>query len=503
MKTLCFLILVFVYLFIGVNAYAQVKLSGHISNNTSREIVLITPVDGKYFAGSKIKATVEKNGNFTFNFNLDKPGFASLYNPPKGGPIRIYLHPNISDSLSFDQHDFKNSLTFYGSNAQQNAFINNPMRIREKYNRNSSVLTFKKDTLPEKVFEKVMEMRDDELRGLDTFAKENHLQSDFIKAMEWDIRYYYINLFNGVVTDYYYDSIRGRNTIFNEQWGRYWDKAMHLEKISNDEALVSSWYSKYVKEYIERYKTWYQEKEKFTNDDWNEGKPYIKYAEVINEYFSGEALENSLASLILSAAYQSRYEKSLITLYEQFIKKYPDSKYTKYITPYIQPIIAYHEVSDQIKEGIHIFEEYDKINTFKELVEPFKGKVIYIDLWATWCKPCLEEFQNVEALKEHFKDSKEVKFLYLSLDRNYSNNNTIIKWKKLIKLNNLKGIHFIANKNLSNAIYKKFGSHISGENYQISIPRYIIINKEGEVVESTAKKPSDKDALYKQIEQYL
>lgn len=508
MKTWCFLILIFVSLSIGVKTYAQVRLSGNISNSTSEEILLKVPVDGKYFTGSVIKTTVDENGNFTFNLNLDKPGFVSLHNDflnSKASPIRLFLYPAISDSLSFDQHDFKNSLTFYGSNAQQNTFINNPLRIREKFlggkRATASELALKKEALPEKAFEKVIEMRDDELRELSFFAKENHLQHDFIKTMEWDIRYYYINLFNGVVYSYYWDYERGRNTIFNEQWGRYWDKAMHLEKVSNDEALVSYWYYQYTREYAQSYQTFYKEKVSFTNDDRREGKQHTKHAEVINEYFSGEALESGLASLVFDAAYQLDYEKSLINLYEQFVEKYPGSRYTQYLTPEIQPIIAYHEVkTDQLNEGIHIFEEYDEINTFEELVEPLKGKVIYLDLWATWCGPCIEEFQNLEGLKEHFKDSKEVNFLYLSIDKDPSSKN---KWKKFINLYNLKGIHIMANKNLFDAIHEKFGSPHKSGGYMFSIPRYIIINKEGEVVESTAKRPSDKDALYKQIEQFL
>jgi thiol-disulfide isomerase/thioredoxin len=509
MKICSFLVLTFAFLATGVNTRAQVKLSGHISNSTSEEILLHVLVDGKYFTGVSTKTTLDKNGNFTFNLKIDKPGFVSLHNDflnsKPGGPVRLFLYPTTSDSLSFDQHDFKNSLTFYGVNAQQNTFINNPIRLREKYFRgsrpNTSELALKKDTSAEKAFEKVIAMRDDELRQLKDFATENHLQHDFVKAMEWDIRYYYINLFNGVVFSHYADSIRGISTIFNEEWGRYWDKAMHLEKVSNDQALASYWYYNYTGEYSKIYQTMYKEKLNYTGDDRQEGKQHTKHAEVTNKYFSGKALENVLANLLFDAAYQLVNEKSLIGLYEQFVKKYPDSRYTKYLTPQIQPIIAYHAVkTDQLNEGIHIYEGYDAINTFEELVEPFKGKVIYLDLWATWCAPCIEEFSNLDALKEHFKDSKQVKFLYLSIDKDHSRKN---KWKTFMNLYNLKGIHFMANENLNSAIRKKFGSlHKSGQ-YALSIPRYIIINQKGEVVESTAKRPSDRDALYKQIEQFF
>jgi thiol-disulfide isomerase/thioredoxin len=503
MKICSFLVLTFAFLATGVNTRAQVKLSGHISNSTSEKILLFVLVDGKYFAGSSTKTTtVDEDGNFTFNLDIEKPGFVTLhFLNSKTSSIRLFLYPAISDSLSFDQLEFKNSLTFYGANAHQNSFINN--RVREKYfggGRTSSELALKKDTLAKKAFEKVIAMRDDELRELNDFSKENHLQRDFITAMEWDIRYYYVNLFNAVVYSHYSGSKAGRSKIFNEQWGRYWDKAMQLEKLSNDEALGCVWYSEYTKQYAE-FHTIYKDEVKFTKDDFNDGKHYAKYAEVFNEYLSGKALENVLANLLYYAAIQLDYEKSLISIYKQFVRKYPDSRYTKYLTPQIQPIITYHAVkTDQLNEGIHIYEGYDRINTFEELVEPFKGKVIYLDLWATWCGPCVEEFSNLEGLKEHFKDSKQVKFLYLSIDEDPSSKN---KWKKFMNLYNLKGIHFMANENLHSAIHKKFGSLHKSGGYSLSIPRYIIINQKGEVVESTAKRPSDKDALYKQIEQFF
>ena len=51
-----------------------------------------------------------------------------------------------------------------------------------------------------------------------------------------------------------------------------------------------------------------------------------------------------------------------------------------------------------------------------ELTE-LKGKVIYLDFWATWCSPCLMQMKNSKSWKAKFKN-KDVVFLYLSLDKN-------------------------------------------------------------------------------------
>jgi len=55
--------------------------------------------------------------------------------------------------------------------------------------------------------------------------------------------------------------------------------------------------------------------------------------------------------------------------------------------------------------------------TFNKILEENKSKVIYIDNWATWCKPCLEEMPDSKVLKSKFKQT-DVAFVYLCHDDN-------------------------------------------------------------------------------------
>lgn len=50
-------------------------------------------------------------------------------------------------------------------------------------------------------------------------------------------------------------------------------------------------------------------------------------------------------------------------------------------------------------------------------LEDFKGKVIFINMWATWCPPCIAEMPSIDKLHEEMGD--EVAFVMLSLDRNF------------------------------------------------------------------------------------
>jgi len=58
----------------------------------------------------------------------------------------------------------------------------------------------------------------------------------------------------------------------------------------------------------------------------------------------------------------------------------------------------------------------------------FKGKVVYIDFWGTWCYPCIQDLPDAFELQNKFKD-KPVVFLYVALEYNEEN---IAHWKKFI-----------------------------------------------------------------------
>ncbi len=118
-----------------------------------------------------------------------------------------------------------------------------------------------------------------------------------------------------------------------------------------------------------------------------------------------------------------------------------------------------------------------------------KGKLIYIDFWAAWCLPCVKEIPNSIALSDEYKD-KNVTFVYLSLDQNIDH--WLSAEKKYLNKNPPQS-YFVdsLNKILVN---KEFGIK--------SIPRYLLYNKQGELIHSNAPRPGSTE-IRKLIDQYL
>lgn len=107
-----------------------------------------------------------------------------------------------------------------------------------------------------------------------------------------------------------------------------------------------------------------------------------------------------------------------------------------------------------------------------------KGKVVYVDVWATWCGPCKEEFPHSKKLMKAFEGNDKVVFLFVSTDQNMET------WKKMLPDKSIpKGIHINqAQDKQADAIWENY--HLWG------IPRYILIDAEGKMLQTHAPSPS-------------
>ena len=107
------------------------------------------------------------------------------------------------------------------------------------------------------------------------------------------------------------------------------------------------------------------------------------------------------------------------------------------------------------------------------------GKVLFIDIWATWCGPCCMEIPYIEQHVEHYKDNPNILFLSIGTDR------TREPWLKKIQADQPQWPQMWVNKEEDEVITKQWGV--------LSIPRFIIINRDGTIHNADAFRPSDDD----------
>ncbi|TDN38117.1 redoxin domain-containing protein [Hymenobacter sp. UV11] len=108
----------------------------------------------------------------------------------------------------------------------------------------------------------------------------------------------------------------------------------------------------------------------------------------------------------------------------------------------------------------------------------FKGKVVYLDFWASWCVPCLAETPAAVELKKQF-EGREVVFLYVSVDRSAAD------WEKSLASHPLTGANSVHLRDQDGPASTQAAYQANG------IPSYWLIGRDGHIVLAHAPRPSD------------
>ncbi len=124
------------------------------------------------------------------------------------------------------------------------------------------------------------------------------------------------------------------------------------------------------------------------------------------------------------------------------------------------------------------FEAYENHSGGTTSFNDLKGKYTYIDVWATWCGPCLAEIPSLKEVEEAYH-GKNINFVSTSIDQAEDHDT----WLEMVNDKELGGMQLMAD----NAWQSEFV-----KNYQINgIPRFILVDPEGNIVSADAPRPSN------------
>lgn len=106
-----------------------------------------------------------------------------------------------------------------------------------------------------------------------------------------------------------------------------------------------------------------------------------------------------------------------------------------------------------------------------------KGKVVYMDVWATWCGPCCAEIPHMEKLAKHYAGNSKIEIISISIDEKQD------KWKKKLEADKPEWRQFIVPDGFKSGLCKEY--KING------IPRFMLFDKDGKILNIDAPRPSD------------
>lgn len=255
------------------------------------------------------------------------------------------------------------------------------------------------------------------------------------------------------------------------------DQNSSIYNFLNDDFINLQSYSSFLNNILFTYLTRYYKVSQLKVKNYN----YIDYKSLFNHISSDKqipTLSRNLMLLYTINEINQYFDVNDINDYKnRFLKITGDSNAVKHI-------LALNVEKKEIiikKTDIQLKDISGKILTFNDVLEKNKGKIIYVDFWATWCAPCIQGMSNSKKLRQLYAN-KNIVFIYLAKNDDYEN------WK--VKSNQFFGeskkceSYFIVNYKTSKTL----------KEYEVeTIPRFLLFDKNGFIIHKNAPRPHSKE----------
>nr|WP_294874440.1 TlpA disulfide reductase family protein [uncultured Pedobacter sp.] len=494
-------IALFCLMFAAVQASAQFNLRGQIINYSGKEdLVVNTPLVYGFHKENSISIPIAKNGTFNITLPTKAQNFVSLIFQRQFYLLLITKNKTLTASIN--ENDKKLEL-LSGTALSENKLLQkinimeNPVFMEEQARHFYEGLSFSE--LNTRLIQPYFAKRNEKI-NIVTTSKISLKNKKLITSEVKSVAYNYLNDFartqlnnkstiDSMIINIFDNSIIKPEVLpagpqyysFADNYLRYLETKAFL-KIKKDSIKPTEPIPYYgisldsanvvVKKYGKPYWRWVGSTKNFPEPVTEQ----YTYQQIINLYYDKDL-------------------RQIAALSDVFKKQFPLSSFNQEINQKVNSLkkmLAQNESNTDIV----VLKDYNKIQSVYDVVGKYKGKVVYLDVWGTWCGPCKEELKFMPQLKSAFTN-KDVIFLYLDMDEEDRD----VIWKEFIKVNGLTGVHFRKNRQTIAPIWKELlaDNQDKAEYY----PQYFIFDKEGKIAVSKALRPSDKEALYQQINSVL
>lgn len=453
----------------------NVTLEGRVTNTSGAPIIYNVTTDGIYLPNRVDTLRLNPDSTYRITLPVKDNEKLSLFLYGKRNLGSIYLAPG-NQKLDIDASK-SNELMPNKGYRKENEILRKLTDLGEDvFNlraRRGDVFNVKKDTIATDTYQKLVNYAtslEKEVANVDDIFKQRAIQDIRVQALMAFMNQYFVNY-------------QRANETTKKEWDAAYFRMLDFANINQSETTYSSAFADVISNIsgIDIF----MRNEKRTNDDNERNQLQFDWYKA---HLQGRIQEAAMGLLILEDDNRKNFATEIPALYEEFKKLYPESVLLPKIEDAVQKNRQFNKA--EMPEDIHILNT-DSVRSFQELTGRYAGKVIFIDVWATWCGPCRASFAHIKPLQKYAAEN-DIVLLYLSIDIPQKTE----LWKKMAAHYNLKGEHAIINEAFKMDIYNTFG-----RNGTLSIPHYAIINKDGELQFQSAANPKDMDKLTEQLKE--
>jgi len=451
------------------NEPIPIYLEGSIPAEANSTVYLINSKDHQHFDAyyrALDSVTVDSSGYFAFEWAVNDAGFYQIRGR-KGfnllSEIDLYLKPG--DSLSVEKE--AQNIQFTGPAGPRHQLQVDLDQGQQAIGAARAIVRQRLDTFALTL--RAKQSFSDSL--LMAFASDSELSDVYRKYLEEDIRYtlaFDISYYQRYHT-YYTDGQWG--FVFQEQFPKavqaYYREEPAAFPFNNKyhqyiAAVVLEGYEQSIKEVADSlaWATTLPDQFAWVRDSLQGTEQAIALKDLSYSFATNMLSGKDTFFTVMEAMHEYVNEQNIDpSLAAAFNKQYKDFSGLKPGAP--APSFALPDSSGQLVQ-----------------LSDLSGKVVYVDIWGTWCGPCIQALPKYRALQEQYADRDDIVFLNIALETNQKD---ILRWKSFIKEQPFGGIHLVAKDQF-------FNDELAP--YQIKFaPTYMLIDAEGRFLDARAPAP--------------
>ncbi|MBS2213563.1 TlpA family protein disulfide reductase [Carboxylicivirga mesophila] len=409
---------------------AEVHLTGKLINFPSVAIMRVGTPEG-YILRESLEIKTDENGCFDLKIQLDNPAYYRL------GRNTLYLSPGDVLSMEVNLND-PNAAVFNGTGAEANMYL----RAKPFPKGGSYIPNVNLNTHPnfDEVIERLANTVEEEQKRLDKLTRV----SKQFKMLE-----------SGRI------QFDAANTLLSYPIYAGWMKKLNDEESKSFKDSADTYFKPHVDAYLKE-----SNNAEYLNID-----TYRDISGVVVGLFKADQLNPDLSDFIETS--DLCYGLASLGPVKQVLEQRKETEAKLKTAHYKQVVKTAFSKYETLQPG-NVASDLT-INTIdgqQAKLSDFRGQMVVLDIWATWCGPCKNEAPYFEELARKYKD-KPIHFLSISIDSNRK------AWKDYLEQHEKQSMQFVCNRSEFKD-YELFG-----------VPRFIILDKEGRFIDAFAPAPSN------------